>query len=380
MHKAVGLRRYGIPVGWLLVAVAFLAPSTSAAQGTPAQASDYVGAQVCSDCHIVYFQQFQKSPMAVLLSDKYPLEQRDCEGMCHGPGRLHTEVEWGKKNEEERAKRVKPPTPPPSEAELKEMTLRRLLGPPGRWRFEQTAEEQEERFQIYNPNRQPQKEISVACLSCHEKDEKASLFGRSRHLGAGVSCQDCHDPHLIIGNLGEDVARPSPSLESYFSVPKRAFEHGWLDNRLLREGQPKLCYSCHRDVEAQFQLPVRHRVNEGVVKCTDCHNPHGSLTPREMNATGTDACNTCHVEKRGPFVYEHASVRVEGCSACHTPHGSINLHLLKRRQERQLCLECHVAPQSTNVPHPRLGFQTTGECTRCHIDIHGSNYQKQFLR
>ena len=259
------------------------------------------------------------------------------------------------------------------------MAQTRLYGPPGRWRFERTAAEVEVHDQIYNPVRHSQKEGSAVCQTCHEKDEKASLFRRSRHLGAGVSCSDCHSAHRV--NLpGENEARISSALEAFFSVPKRALEHNWLDNRLVREEQPKLCYSCHRDVEAQFQLPVRHRVNEGVVKCTDCHNPHGSLTPRELNATGTAACYSCHVEKKGPFVYEHASVRVEGCSACHTPHGSINLHLLQRRQERQLCLECHVAPQSTNVPHPRLGFQATGECTRCHIDIHGSNYQKQFLR
>ena len=125
---------------------------------------------------------------------------------------------------------------------------------------------------------------------------------------------------------------------------------------------------------------MRHRVNEGMVKCTDCHNPHGTLNVRELKLAGTEVCYTCHIEKKGPFVYEHASVRVEGCTACHTPHGSINQHLLKRRQVRQLCLECHVAPQAINVPHPRLGFQEAGECTRCHVQIHGSNYQPDFLR
>ncbi len=149
---------------------------------------------------------------------------------------------------------------------------------------------------------------------------------------------------------------------------------------LLREKQPQLCYSCHRDVEAEFKLPVRHPVNQGLVKCTDCHNTHGSLTARDLKSAGTDVCTTCHVEKKGPFAYEHAAVVVEGCIVCHTPHGTINLHLLKRRQERQLCLECHAAPQAVNVPHPRLGFQAAGECTRCHVEIHGSNYQPQFLR
>ena len=141
-----------------------------------------------------------------------------------------------------------------------------------------------------------------------------------------------------------------------------------------------MCYSCHKDIEAQFQLPVRHRVNEGLVKCTDCHNPHGSLSENELRAGNRDTCMKCHIEKGGPFVYEHAASRIEGCTACHTPHGSINLNLVKRRQQRQLCLECHAPPEATGIPHPRLGFQASGECTRCHVDIHGSNYEGRFLR
>jgi hypothetical protein len=33
-------------------------------------------------------------------------------------------------------------------------------------------------------------------------------------------------------------------------------------------------------------------------------------------------CVKCHGDKRGPFTFEHAPVRLEGCGACHQPHGS----------------------------------------------------------
>jgi predicted CXXCH cytochrome family protein len=85
------------------------------------------------------------------------------------------------------------------------------------------------------------------------------------------------------------------------------------------------------------------------------------------------------VEKRGPFVFEHSAVKVEGCVACHTPHGSVNRMLLVRREERFLCLSCHVNPTAVNVPHSRLSFQTRGDCTRCHVSIHGSNFDVDFL-
>jgi DmsE family decaheme c-type cytochrome len=97
----------------------------------------------------------------------------------------------------------------------------------------------------------------------------------------------------------------------------------------------------------------------------------------------------CHVDKRGPFVYEHAVVRVEGCESCHISHGSTNPRLLKRPAAFTLCLECHngrgnfglesagVAVTATfhNMADPR--FQN---CTSCHVRLHGSNADPFFFR
>jgi len=321
-----------------LLAILSFSLSAQAAQGTAPSSGDYVGAETCSVCHSEQFEQFKKTYMATVLAEKYPVEQQGCEA-CHGPGRAHAEAESDASDEAARQKAA---------------TL------------------------IYSFARHSAAENAGRCLACHRKNENERLFRRSLHLAAGVFCADCHTAHLTA--TGNNATKPSAPLGALFSVPSRDAERQWLDNRLLRMEQPKLCYTCHKDIEAQFQLPVRHRVNEGLVKCTDCHNPHGSISDNQLRAGNTETCGTCHVEKRGPFVFEHAAVRVEGCTACHTPHGSINLNLLKRRQERQLCLECHAPPEAIGVPHPRGNFQTSGECTRCHIDIHGSNYQEQFLR
>jgi len=87
------------------------------------------------------------------------------------------------------------------------------------------------------------------------------------------------------------------------------------------------------------------------------------------------------VEKRGPYLYEHPAVRVSGCAICHNPHGSTNPMLLVRREGRQLCLQCHTGFHTqAGVPHSRLGFQASGECTRCHVTIHGSNLDPYLLR
>lgn len=206
--------------------------------------------------------------------------------------------------------------------------------------------------------------------ACHEKDPNRANIRRSSHTEADVVCNSCHQIHRT-------------------ATPKN----------LLAKEQRELCYTCHPAIRAQFSMPSKHRVNEGFMTCSDCHNPHGAFAPtwrmahrpRMVNqALGNEeACLKCHVEKRGPFVFEHAAVRVDGCESCHMPHGSPNARLLKRPVVLTLCLECHngagnVGPRNSGVPltpafhniaNPR--FQN---CTTCHIRIHGSNTDPQFLR
>src|SRR5215469_12898165 len=98
-----------------------------------------------------------------------------------------------------------------------------------------------------------------------------------------------------------------------------------------------MCYSCHVNIRAQFDMPSHHRINEGFMTCTDCHNPHGAFAStvgmgqnRAMLVRAEDTeqpCFKCHIDKRGPFVFVHPSVAVEGCQMCHYPHGSMNARL-----------------------------------------------------
>ncbi|HWR51904.1 MAG TPA: DmsE family decaheme c-type cytochrome [Bryobacteraceae bacterium] len=208
------------------------------------------------------------------------------------------------------------------------------------------------------------------CLACHVRDEGKSHIRRSSHTLANVVCTDCHSIHR------------SP-------VPRN----------LLARQQRDLCYACHANVRAQFSMPSKHRVNEGLMQCTDCHNPHGAsppswrmgLRPRmvEQASGPEEACIKCHSDKRGPFVFEHAAVRVDGCETCHTPHGSTNAKLLRRPVTFTLCLECHsgagnfgrqsdgitLTPVFHNMTDPQFQY-----CTSCHVRIHGSNADPRFLR
>jgi DmsE family decaheme c-type cytochrome len=117
-------------------------------------------------------------------------------------------------------------------------------------------------------------------------------------------------------------------------------------------------------------MPLR----EGKMTCTDCHNPHGTFTPKLLVGNSVnDTCYRCHAEKRGPFLWEHAPVR-ENCLNCHEPHGSNHDKLLKIARPR-LCQRCHIErfhPTTPQTPTSRFVFNRS--CQNCHSQIHGSNH------
>ncbi len=214
------------------------------------------------------------------------------------------------------------------------------------------------------------KETLQACLACHSKDFSRWQIRRSWHTEAEIACTSCHSIHRS-------------------ATPKH----------LLARKQADLCYGCHAPVRAQFSMPFKHRVNEGFMACTDCHNPHGASAPTwrmgarprmvEQALVNEEACLKCHSDKRGPFVFEHPSVRVEGCETCHQPHGSTNARLLRRPVVMAVCLECHngagnFGRQGDGIamlsPTHNLAEPRYQRCTTCHFRIHGSNTDQLFLR
>lgn len=199
---------------------------------------------------------------------------------------------------------------------------------------------------------------SKVCLKCHSGDPDRANYLRSSHFTNQVGCLDCHSPH-----------------------------NAKVERSLLRAPQTQLCYGCHTEVKAEFARPFRHRVNEGLIQCNDCHNAHGGFLPRQLrtSATQQQICTKCHTETKGPFTYEHIPVRTEGCVSCHMPHGSMNARLLKVSQVNILCLQCHTLAMSDVPSQPPIGpahnqAQKYQACTMCHSFIHGSNFSEVFFK
>ena len=186
-------------------------------------------------------------------------------------------------------------------------------------------------------------EKNSICLACHERGER-TLWQGSVHEERNLACVNCH-------TIMKQVSR------------KFQLKTVW---------EPDTCFQCHKDRRAQMFSSSHMPMREGKVTCSDCHNPHGSVTEALLRKDSiNDVCYTCHAEKRGPFLFEHEPVR-ENCDNCHDPHGSINDYSLKLARPR-LCFECHnlmnEATVGLNDVHTGLGQS----CQNCHIMIHGSN-------
>jgi len=217
---------------------------------------------------------------------------------------------------------------------------------------------------IRNPLRLPVAEADKTCLSCHLNQPTQVGRIQNGHARNQVSCVSCHPVHKPEGR--QMVARTAASVNQQ-------------------------CASCHPQIWVQFMRPYAHKLPQGAMSCVDCHNPHGSILARNVRtaAANEPGCLKCHSDKRGPFVYEHAPVRLEGCATCHQPHGSANPRMLTRPEVRFVCLECHfnkpaatqsptlggVPPAQHDLRNPRYN-----NCTICHVKIHGSNVDRALMR
>ncbi len=264
------------------------------------------------------------------------------------------------------------------------------------------------------------------CLMCHEKYEES--FSKTVHARANiagrapaVSCESCHGPGSKHTDSGEpaDIFNPEKA-DSYEQANTCNVCHGKLkasfgfshmdaaggcndchivhseSDNLLRKQGSELCFSCHADTRALFAMPSHHPVLENRIQCYDCHQVHGGGAKFASLNTERELCLTCHVDKQGPFVFEHDPVN-EDCSICHNPHGSVADNLLIQA-EPFLCMSCHPLHFHTSIAgvvgefsapmHPERGGISTRDgfkqamltkCTQCHTTIHGSDLPAQSI-
>ncbi len=202
-------------------------------------------------------------------------------------------------------------------------------------------------------------EVTDTCVTCHNRGTHA-LWKGSQHESRNVSCVSCHSVH----------------------TPRSA------EFQLKAVNQQQQCMTCHRDKVAKLDRSGHMPVREGKMECASCHNPHGSTNVRLLKVGNTvnEACASCHAEKRGPFLFEHAGINGESCATCHDPHGSNNDRMLVAKLPF-LCQRCHNHTRHPSTIYDGRVLQTSNRlfsrsCVTCHAAIHGSNHPagSTFLR
>ena len=220
---------------------------------------------------------------------------------------------------------------------------------------------------IVNPDKLGAVAADKVCLTCHSNQELHVQQIGSAHEKNNVSCVQCHSVHK-----GPEALRP----RKYADLNA-------------------LCATCHVTPMASFHQPYGHRITQNAMSCVDCHNPHGSILPSSLQTVMANdvVCVKCHNNLRGPFVYQHAGVKLAGCMGCHQPHGSSNPKMLTRGQVRFVCMECHAnVPAGIAVSKPpnilggmppsfhNLTLPLFQNCTIWHVQIHGSNLDRNLPR
>jgi DmsE family decaheme c-type cytochrome len=189
-------------------------------------------------------------------------------------------------------------------------------------------------------------EKNAVCVSCHQGRSRIHWQG-STHERSDVACSTCHQVHTA-----QDKTRDKLT-------------------------QSETCFTCHKEQRVQINRPSRHPIREGMVACSDCHNPHGSVGPSMvLRDNVNDTCYACHMEKRGPFVRTHQPVQ-ENCAICHNPHGTTAPNLLRQRSPF-LCQQCHEPTSHRGSIGSRTATSTSANtlargCLNCHTNIHGTN-------
>ena len=195
------------------------------------------------------------------------------------------------------------------------------------------------------------RDASAACLSCHTQSSH-TLWQGSTHDARNLSCTTCHSVH--------DPKSPRGQLKTATEM--------------------ETCASCHRTQVMKVNRVSHMPLPEGKMSCSSCHNPHGATNVRLLKAGNwiNESCISCHTEKRGPFLFEHAAGR-ESCVSCHDPHGSSNDRMLVARTP-MLCQRCHIGTRHPSTIYDNAAVQARSNriigraCINCHQQIHGSNH------
>ncbi len=206
---------------------------------------------------------------------------------------------------------------------------------------------------------------SRLCLSCHDGTIALGMLSGGKILG-GLSSPLQNRP----SNLGGGGVRPDLSNDHPISV-------------LYPLNHPELANTA--------ALPIEVRLDDGMVQCTSCHDPHNDRNPyfqvKDNKQPGSPLCVSCHT-KDAWSTSSHASLNIYypsvppksggevfACEACHATHNAqLAQGLLRGTSEKMTCLlTCHNGAlpkdkygQRVDIAFSKAYKHTVGEAVGVH--------------
>lgn len=228
------------------------------------------------------------------------------------------------------------------------------------------------------------REVKRECMFCHnayptkkEPDRNWNFDRFPRELPEGIGCQRCHGPGKVhIGKVlsgghpdsilssiinparlspgrRDDVCNQCHLQPSIAAIGIRNYERG---DYSYVPGQRLGDYQIHIDVELdgmdqQDRFEINHhayrlyqsqcyQASRGELGCTNCHDPHRKVLPRDRENHFRAVCLQCHaVHDQKPVSKYYSQVPLDQCITCHMPqHRSQDVvevvvtdHLIRRQ-------------------------------------------------
>ena len=196
-------------------------------------------------------------------------------------------------------------------------------------------------------------ERNAACLDCHQNQARTGWHAGAHERGA-LACTDCHKLHAE------------------------------RDAVLTKADQADVCFSCHKKQRADFQKTSTHPVRFGLMRCSDCHSPHGSSEHGDADQADAEP-DLLHLPRRKARAAV-VGARAGGRRLLAVPHRATARCAARCSTRARRCCASNATARPAirrwRAPGPRCPaamrggsiFLLAGSCTNCHSQVHGSNH------
>ncbi len=355
---------------------------------------EFVGSQVCGECHSDIAETYSDSPMAntlafvadaspveILEGDSAEFESQGCRYRVDrvGDRMIHTELMADADGKPIYKQSVEVQYAVGSGTNARTYLIDRggiMFESPITWYTDQQKWDLSPGYQD-NPRQRFNRRVSDGCVQCHSGrvaavgDGTSNRFEEPPFPELGIGCERCHGPgkrHVekfeADDGTAEEMLIVNPARLDGHAAESVCYQcHMEGKRRILRKGKSYHDFRpgmATEDIWTVFVSPTPmgargtarftsqaeqmrtsacFRGTEGRMRCTTCHDPHQSPKPDERAAFYRDRCNSCHSDHGCalPIEERESPPILNSCIHCHMPTaGSSNIPHVSQSDHRVL--------------------------------------------